>query len=303
MAKRKSAPKKAPARRVSPLKPGLNGARYWATAQVRAAGYSRRHRLNLIAGIVTLCVLVFGGALWLGGFVPSLQASGQRFVKHQLMGAGFVVRHVDIVGEGRIGEDEVRARLGAQAGDYLFDMNIKNAQSRVQDLGWVENAVVRRLWPDRIVVHINERRPFALWQENGNFSIIDKKGEPILGASVREFAQLPFVVGPKAAQNAAAFQTMLSGHTALQAQSYAGVFVGERRWDLILKPSRMRILLPENNPEQALARLVRYDAKYKILSRDIARIDLRIEGRMTIRPNRLEESRSIALGKNRVKRG
>ncbi len=238
---------------------------------------------RLVLGGLFLGFMILWMALWLGGFIPNIKASTHNFTKHRLMSMGFVVKQVDIVGEGRIREDKVRGMLGVAPGDYLFDMDIKSAQSRVQSLAWVDNVVVRRLWPDRIVVHINERTPYALWQENGEIKLVDNSGFVITGANIPDFTDLPFVVGKGGAVQASAFYDTLSAYPALKAQTETIVYVGERRWDIVLKDG-VRIMLPETKPMDALKRLENYNREHGILGLNVERIDMRVEGRLSLTP-------------------
>jgi len=196
---------------------------------------------------------------------------------------GFVVKYVDVVGEGRVQEDKIRQMLGVRPGDYLFDMNVENAQERIQSLSWVNTVVVRRLWPDRIVVHINERRPYALWQNNQKIHVVDNTGAVISPADAREFAHLPFVVGPGAAPHAQTVWTMLKAHPDVLDRTEAVVFVGGRRWDIVLNDG-LRILLPEQNPVAALHRFNTYNQQYGLLNLNLQRVDMRVKGRLTLKP-------------------
>lgn len=276
-------------RRVSPLKPGLRGLRNWTTAQIRGAGYSKAKRMRLIwTGLVLVLGVIWGG-LWLGGFLPDFRAAGERGVKTRLMSMGFVVERIDVVGEGRISESQIRSVLGVKPGDYLFDMDIKTAQKRVQSLPWVETAVVRRLWPNRLVVHINERVPYALWQYQEKLHLIDKAGIVIAEHGLEEFSNFPMVVGKGANIHAAEFQDMVARQSLFKAQTLTGIYVGERRWDIDLqskKGARKRILLPAAHPDSALGRLQSYQRLYGLLDRDIHRIDLRVRGRIFLTPER-----------------
>jgi len=277
--------------RISPLKPGLSGARI--RAQFRSATYSRAKFTRLVIMAVSLALFILWLGLWLGGFMPNITSSYDRFVKQKLVGMGFVVKHVDVVGEGRVREDKVHEMLGVRSGDYLFDMDIKNAQDRIQSLSWVETAVVRRLWPNRIVVHINERRPFALWQTNQKIRVIDSTGTVILTADARAFSELPFVVGAGAAEKAQDIWNTLQAHPEILAQTEAVVRVGERRWDVVLKDG-MRIMLPEQNPAEALGRFDTYNRAHDLLGMDLQRIDMRVKGRLTLAPNLGSKSENAA---------
>lgn len=282
--KRRSPVKTRPVRRVSPLKPGLRGARNWATAQVRAASYSRKGFARLTMSIAFMFFLIIFGALWLGGFLPDVRQAGQDFTKARMMSMGFVVDQVDVMGEGRLREADVRAALGVREGDYLFDLDIDAAQSRVESLSWVDHAVVRRLWPDRIVVQIIERRPFALWQSEGKLAVIDIDGVAITDADPMQYTNLMMVVGKDASKEVTEFQETLSDYADISSRVDAMVYVGERRWDLRLNEEQIRIKLPADNPRQALETLNRLQIETQILDRDIDMIDLRLPGRMTVSP-------------------
>jgi cell division protein FtsQ len=60
------------------------------------------------------------------------------------------------------------------------------------------------------------------------------------------------------------------------------VLVAERRWDLYLK-DKIVISLPELEPEQAMLRLVDLDREKRLLSKDIAAVDLRLTDRVAVR--------------------
>jgi len=282
-ARRKPAKKTSSSRRVSPIKPGLTGARNWATAQVRSASYNPKKRRRLILSAVALGLATLWMGLWLGGVIPNIKASGAKFTKARLMAVGFVVDHVDVVGEGRISEAEVRARLGVQPGDYLFDMDIETAQARVQSLSWVDTAVIRRLWPNRVVVHINERRPFALWQNNEIINVVDNSGFVITDANLPDFSTLPLVVGAGAAEHANSILSEIRMSRTLSTQVSSIAFVGQRRWDLVLTDGT-RVLLPATGAGEAISRLDTYHAENGLLDLDLERIDMRVEGRLMLKP-------------------
>ena len=282
--RRKAAAPRGNTRRVSPLKPGLRNARNWATAQVRAASYTRQAAMRMFFTICLFVLFVLFLGLWLGGFMPNVREGGAKFTKARLMSMGFVVDNVDVIGEGRIREDEVRTALGIYPGDYLFEADMRAAQIRVERLSWVDDAMVRRLWPNRYVVHILERQPVALWQQDGEISVVDAEGRIIEAAASQNFHDLPLIVGKSAAAQSQPIYDALTLAPSLAAHVEAIIHVGERRWNIALTGDRPLILLPEHDMHKALIRLETYHQSHGILDLDLQQIDLRIPHRMIVRP-------------------
>ena len=281
--KRSPTPQATP-RRVSPLKPGLRSARNYVTAQMRAASYSRAGAIRMSVGISMLVMAVLITGLWLGGFMPNIRQGGADFTKSRLMAMGFSVQNVDVIGEGRIREEEVFAALGVNQGDYIFDINMREAQLRVQSLSWIDDAIVRRLWPDSIVVHIVERQPIALWQHDSQVHVVDASSAIIEAANPQDFAQLPLIVGNEAAANSRQIYEALATSPSVMAHIDAIIHIGERRWDIKLKDDRPRLMLPEDNPQAALALVEKLQRSHLLLERDISAIDLRVKNRLVLKP-------------------
>ncbi len=271
-------------RRVSPLKPGLRGARNWMTAQVRHAQYSRRAMVRFVLSVILIFAVIIFAALWLAGLLPSAQQSGRDVVKNRLMTMGFIVEHVDVLGEGAISENDVIRALGVANGDYLFETDLEAAQNRIENITWVERAVVRRLWPNRIVVQIIERKPYALWQNNNQFFLVDQKGSVISAVSMAAHPDLPLIVGDAAPVNYAEFHTKLAQVETINRRVSALVHHNTGRWDIVLNEGSLRVKLPADYPEQALSHLYRLQVTRRILDRNISEIDLRLPDRITLSP-------------------
>ena len=72
----------------------------------------------------------------------------------------------------------------------------------------MQRATVERHLPGTIVVRLEERRPFAVWQNGGKFQLIDRTGEVVVqqdpAKDADAFKSLPLVVGAGARRSAAA---------------------------------------------------------------------------------------------------
>ncbi len=274
--------------RVSPIKPGLRGARNWATAQIRAASYSRQGFWRLTLTIVfTVFLIVFIG-LWLGGFLSNVRQVADNFTRNRLIGMGFVVERIDVRGEGRMREHDVRQALGVKAGDFLFDMDVKAAQKRIEALSWVDRAVVRRLWPNRIVIYLIEREPYALWQKDGVIRVVDHKGTAIVEAKPSDYPQLRLLVGANATEYFADIENVLAQYPDIEQRVNAMIFLETERWDILMNEGQTRLMLPREGVQAAVHRIYELQMKSQVLDRDISIVDLRLPDRITLRPAKAE---------------
>ena len=212
------------------------------------------------------------------------------------------IANIEISGETRGRRDEVAAALGVKAGDSIVFLNAREARRRVEEIAWVKQAEVLRLLPDSIKVKVTERPPFAVWQWQGDLSVIDAEGVVIGPASQDDYAALPLVVGTGANKEAAALFELLARWPALRPRMRAAVRVADRRWNIRLF-NGVDIRLPEVGVAAALDELAALEESYGLLQRDIAAVDLRLSDRITIRLSHpAAEQRRAAQGKAKAKR-
>lgn len=280
-------------KRVSSLKPGLRGARNVMASQMRASTHSRGAAFRFWGTIAFVIFSTIFGALWLGGYLPAVKQMGSDFKRDRLMAAGFVVDRIDVMGEGRLREDDVRRALGIYPGQYFFEPDLKDAKARVESLSWVDHALVRRLWPDRVVVQIIERKPYALWQNDGLIKLIDANGTVISDADPSQFVGLDLIVGQGAAEAAPSFQADIAAMPQLSGRIDAMIYVNGSRWDILLDERQTRVQLPAKGRKAALAKLAQLQLDSQILDREIAIIDLRLTDRITLTP--LNADKSVRL--------
>ena len=268
--------------RVTPV---VSRAQNWTSAQLRAATYTRRGFLRLVGFLIaSLAFLVFLG-LWMAGLLPQVRDGINDTRRNALMAMGFTVERIDIIGEGYLPEYDVRAALQAREGDYFFALDLDAAQDRLETLPWVEHVVVRRLWPDRLVVQVIEKRPAAVWQSGDALHLIDATGAVIGGTdAVRSYTAsqtLPHLIGANAHFHLADAQA-LAARPLIRDRLRASVRVGDR-WDLVLDGD-LRVQLPVEGADAALDRLAKLHDETYLLDRTVANIDLRLADRLTIRP-------------------
>ena len=238
------------------------------------------------AAWATFVLLVVGVGLFAArGVAPGSTIAGMRERLGGSTGfAGLRVAHVDIQGRANTPEALLRAAIGVAEGDPILGFSVEAARARIESLTWVEQATVERRLPDTVVIALKERRPFAIWQNQKKYVLIDRAGQVVANQDVALFKdKLPMVVGPGAPIAANALLTTLEKYPSLSGRILAAVRVGERRWDLHLK-NGIDVMLPEGHEAEALERLLQLHQEHALMDRPLVAIDLRLPDRLVVRP-------------------
>src|SRR5579875_3739476 len=111
---------------------------------------------------------------------------------------GFSIKAVTISGERELKEQDLLAVAEISPRNSLLFLDAAKIRERLQRLPLVKEAVVTKLYPDRLLIEIEERQPFALWQCDGNVQIVAADGVPLAAMRDQRFIHLPLVVGPGA---------------------------------------------------------------------------------------------------------
>jgi cell division protein FtsQ len=257
--------------------PALRRSRRWAAKIVRLPPPGMG-----IAASILLLASALGYGVVAGHHVPALidwTKDARDAVANSL---GFRIAAVSLSGEKEVSREEILTTAGVTGRASLLFLDADAARARLLANPWIGDAAVLKLYPDRLQITITERQAFALWQMNGRVKVIAADGTVLEPFVERRYLGLPFVVGNGAERKAKDFLDVLDRYPDIAAQVRASILVAQRRWDLLLK-NGIDIQLPEINAAAALDRLVALDQEKKLLSRDIALVDLRLPDRVTVR--------------------
>ena len=195
----------------------------------------------------------------------------------------FMVDLLSIEGASDSLNAEIREVLGLHFPISSFDLDLAELHERVLSLPPVQIAEAQIKGGGILHIKVVEKTPALLFKKEIGFNILSENGEYIRSLSSREhFSNLPLITG-EGAENAASQATAIfkAFHRNLD-QVRGLVFVGQRRWNIILKSGQV-IMLPENDPEQAIQKILILDKAEQILARQIAVFDFRLPSRVTLR--------------------
>ncbi|MFC0409200.1 cell division protein FtsQ/DivIB [Roseomonas elaeocarpi] len=255
---------------------------------VRPSGFRLwlRRRRNLVRPAIRIGIAsALVGVVALG--VAAFNPAGQLFALGSGLAsataeAGLRIRDIQIDGAENAPRAMIRQALGVKVGDPTLSFSPEEARERLQNLAWVESAEVERHLPGTVVVRVTERRPFAIWQNQGRFSVVDREGRVVATDRLDAFGPLPLIVGTGAEKSAAALYDLLKTAPDVLARTQALVRVGERRWNLHLH-NGADILLPEGEEKPAIQRLAELQQRNALLDRPLASVDMRLPDRLVVR--------------------
>ncbi|MFZ0527159.1 MAG: cell division protein FtsQ/DivIB [Xanthobacteraceae bacterium] len=195
---------------------------------------------------------------------------------------GFRIAAISLSGEKEVSREEILTTAGVTGRASLLFLDADAARQRLLANPWIADAAVLKLYPNRLQITITERHAFALWQKNGRLSVIAADGTVLEPFVENRYLGLPLVVGRDAERQAKDFLAIVDRYPDIRSALRASLLVADRRWDLRLT-NGINVQLPESDVPAALDRLVALDRDKKLLSRDIAAVDLRLPDRVTVR--------------------
>ena len=104
----------------------------------------------------------------------------------------FPLREVKVDGElHHVSREQVKLIVAKHLKGNFFTLDLINARNAFEKLPWARNVSVRRRWPDKLEVVIEEHEALARW---GSTALVNKQGELFHAASGSD---LPVFYGPE----------------------------------------------------------------------------------------------------------
>lgn len=230
-----------------------------------------------ITGIVLAVAL--GIAAWFG--VP--QRAGVVFAEG-IGRAGFRVAEIEVTGMKRMDRMSVYAQALDQRSRAMPLVDLETVRERLIGYPWVEDARVSRRLPDTLVIHIVEREPAAVWQQNQQLMLIDASGELLEPVRPEAMPDLPLLIGDGAYTREGARERLMEAAPALKPVVRAARWIGNRRWDLLFDTGEA-LQLPEGEvaAATALTKFAELDRSHRLLGRGYLGFDMRDPTKLVLR--------------------
>ena len=175
----------------------------------------------------------------------------------------FAIRAITVEGDvARNSVSTIRANaLPKLAGNFLT-LDLAVAKRAFESVPWVRVAVVRRVWPNRLRVRLEEHRPVAIWGADTGEKLVNSFGE-VFEANVGDVEDdaLPTLSGPSgsSAHVLAMLGRFDSGFAPLGAHVDELEYSGRGSWQATLDSGAV-VELGRGSDDDVLARTARFVA-------------------------------------------
>lgn len=107
----------------------------------------------------------------------------------------FIITEVEVVGNNLVSEQRVLSLSGLAVGNHLFSVTKKDAELYLHIDPLVKAAEVKRIWPNRVKITIEERTAAAMLHVGSAVIEVDETGKVLRRYTLVEQMDLPLITG------------------------------------------------------------------------------------------------------------
>jgi cell division protein FtsQ len=214
----------------------------------------------------------------------------------------FMVSLMQIDGASPAVDGAIRKMLPVTLPVSSFRIDLEALRRRIETIDAVKQAELRVQSGGVLRVRVTERVPVVIWRTDTGMQLLDDTGHRVATLLARDGRpDLPLIAGQGADRHVPEALAILAASGPVTGRVRGLVYVGERRWDIVLDRSQ-RILLPQDDPVVATERVVVLNEAQDMLGRDVLDVDMRNTGRPTLRltPGALADLRNTMTGHTEV---
>ncbi len=136
----------------------------------------------------SLALLLFGamgsGGIWISDRLQDPQS--------------FPLKVVQIKGDFRyLDRKKLEQTMGEQLRGGFFTLDVEQLHAEILEMPWVAGVALRRVWPDTLLIMVQEQVPLARW---GKQQLVTARGERFQPAAAEIPAGLPQLEGPEGSE-------------------------------------------------------------------------------------------------------
>lgn len=180
-----------------------------------------------------------------------------------------------------IDRDSVQRVIAPYLEDTLVSIELDDLRADLLGMPWVAGATVTRIWPDQLLIQLDEHLPVARW---GDSALLNNTGHAFAPERIDRFQGLPQLDGPERAKRRV-MQTYQQFNRLLRPYGHevARLEMRDRGSWFLTTRGGIEMLLGRNDVVEKMQRFLTIDKLMLVERRElIARVDLRYSNGMAV---------------------
>jgi len=109
----------------------------------------------------------------------------------------FPIHNVQVVGVQHISHQEIQEKVMPFVNNGFFSVDVDRIKEQIMQIPWVQHVFVRRIWPNKVLITVDEKVPLAIWNDS---SLLSAAGELFSPATKTYPNDLPVLIGQQGEQ-------------------------------------------------------------------------------------------------------
>jgi cell division protein FtsQ len=200
----------------------------------------------------------------------------------------FRVRNILVSGNFHLEEGEVKSAVNVSYGSNLLQLSLDELEENLKKKAWIKKVILRRQFPDTIMVNIEEAVPKALLKLDGQTFIVDIDGKVLERIDDNITPFLPVIVGIDPDKDRGG---VLEALKLIEALTGEGFLEQKESIELMLKPYGLVLNIDGDYVKVGYGRYIEKLGRWKDLESRIKQqnlvvdyVDLRYENEVVVKP-------------------
>lgn len=198
------------------------------------------------------------------------------------------VKHIAFIGNRHLTDDELIALAGVHIGESLITISNRKVSQRLLKSPWIRSVSVRKEFPARLSVVIEESEPFALLDMNGPLFLVNEKGEFLEELKDDSIPFLPVITGDpfkerEGFSEAIKLAKLMNDRGFLSENDHIEIMI-QKPHELALTIDGTVVKMGAGRYEEKLERLINLEDEIKSRGIFVDYIDLRFANKAIVKP-------------------
>ena len=170
----------------------------------------------------------------------------------------FEIKKVTLNGRSKSNLDSIKKIVNSSLDENknIINYDISNIRNSLEEINWINKVFIRKIFPNKINIGIEEHKEFAIFNKNEKSFLISQEGKIIHEIRNPKAYKLINIEGKFAIQNIGNVKKFISNNAELEEQISKIIVHSDNRLDVII--NNILFKLPNKNTKEATSKILRF---------------------------------------------